>query len=446
MSLAFSETSPNAAVCAWLEDQLGPNRVINVRIDARDEMFIGAHFTTYGVAGISLSSYFKTGWQLMHAVRQIASWRFGGFDHVRALLDFACGYGRFTRFLVTEMPPDRVWASDIYADGVSFVANELGVHGVVSVTDPDTYRVDQRFDIISVASLFSHLPERTFTPWIRALYRLLTPEGVLLFSVQDESMLPESETMGGQGIKFYAASESQLLDAQDYGTTYVAEAFVADAIGEATNHEAQYRRLPRGFGHHQDVYLVSRATRDELDTLDFHFGPQGYLDEYELRPDRTLKLRGWSADATPGVEVADVQAFINGRLLQRGLPYLPRPDVSRYLRSDRFLHSGYQFEGRLPEGFTPSRDVLLIKAISSDGSTYVLHCSTIEDANLFLAKQLEAHAEQARQAELHKLQLAIQQARGLNRARARLVYHYHRAGVFGILERLPGYLRPTCRP
>jgi hypothetical protein len=32
--------------------------------------------------------------------------------------DFASGYGRFTRFLVKELPRERVWVSDIYANAV----------------------------------------------------------------------------------------------------------------------------------------------------------------------------------------------------------------------------------------------------------------------------------------------------------------------------------------
>ncbi|MBO1346566.1 MAG: hypothetical protein EBE86_003795 [Hormoscilla sp. GUM202] len=61
----------------------------------------------------------------MTRVEQIINWKFKGWDRMMesAFLDFACGYGRFTRFLVQEMSPDRILVSDIYSEAARFVYN-----------------------------------------------------------------------------------------------------------------------------------------------------------------------------------------------------------------------------------------------------------------------------------------------------------------------------------
>ena len=142
MALAFSHLDAGPALRAFLADQLATRDALNLDIHDDDEMFIGARTVGMGIDAVSTGGYFKAGHQLMFVIRQIAEWRFGGFDRVDSVLDFACGYGRLTRFLVLEVPPDRVWASDIYAGGVAFVERVFGVHGVVSVTDPAAYSLE----------------------------------------------------------------------------------------------------------------------------------------------------------------------------------------------------------------------------------------------------------------------------------------------------------------
>ena len=56
--------------------------------------------------------------------------------------EFACGHGRCTRMLVRDIAPERLWCSDIQADGVAFVQETFGVHGFVSRAEPEL--LDQR--------------------------------------------------------------------------------------------------------------------------------------------------------------------------------------------------------------------------------------------------------------------------------------------------------------
>ena len=210
--------------------------------------------------------YFSQGFGMLNLVRQILEWKFSRPDKVSAFLDFASGFGRFTRFLVTLLPPERIWVSDIYEGGVAFQREQFGVNGIVSVGNPNEYACDQRFDCIYVASLFTHLPQATFTQWLRKLFSLLTPEGIMVFSVHDEILLPTGVPMPAEGILFHPESESRSLDKNQYGATWVTEAFVQKAISDVCGGTNNYWRLPKGLLGHQDLYILLRKrTRGFLD-------------------------------------------------------------------------------------------------------------------------------------------------------------------------------------
>jgi 2-polyprenyl-3-methyl-5-hydroxy-6-metoxy-1,4-benzoquinol methylase len=178
----------------------------NTNVHPSDQMltFVAS---VMGSDEIARGQYFRSGAQLMDIVRQVVEWKFGSLDKVASFLDFASGYGRFTRFLVQHLPADRIWVSDIQADAVAFQEEQFGVHGFMSATNPADLGRAEKFDCIFVASLFSHLPERTFGPWLRKLFGMLKPDGLLMFSVHDESLLDPSYQMPEGGLFFREASE-----------------------------------------------------------------------------------------------------------------------------------------------------------------------------------------------------------------------------------------------
>ncbi len=194
-----------------LQSTFGTAGHFNTKIHPSDQMhtFVASVLDNEEAARFH---YFRTGAQLMDVLRQLVEWKFGSFANAGTLLDFASGYGRLTRFLLQEMPAGRVWVSDIQAEAVLFQEKEFGVNGFVSATDPANLNCAEKFDCIFVASLFSHLPEATFVPWLRKLYSLLKPGGLLAFSVHDESLLDSSRKMPPGGIYFHEHNEIAELD------------------------------------------------------------------------------------------------------------------------------------------------------------------------------------------------------------------------------------------
>jgi hypothetical protein len=75
---------------------------------------------------------------------------------------------------------------------------------------------------VFVASLFTHLPDRTFGMW---LAKLVAPGGVLVFSVHDEAI-----NRGGvplhDGFAFIPRSEVSAISVEDYGTNFTTADYV----------------------------------------------------------------------------------------------------------------------------------------------------------------------------------------------------------------------------
>ena len=101
-----------------------------------------------------------------------------GHSRASSVLEFASGYGRMTRHI--DLPDFMV--ADIHEDAVDFLRGKMGVHAIQSATNPNDFDPGRTFDFIFALSLFSHLPDDAFGPWLHRLFSLLNPGGHLMFT------------------------------------------------------------------------------------------------------------------------------------------------------------------------------------------------------------------------------------------------------------------------
>jgi SAM-dependent methyltransferase len=376
MPLAFGPDSANPLVAALLAE-LGT--APELAVDEGDEMLAYLATLFEGDRERALFEYFRSGASIAAALAQVLQWRFGDLQRIARLLDFASGYGRVTRFLVRQIPPERVFVADVYEGALRFQEERLGVSGIVSAVRPEELACDERFDAILVTSLFTHLPEERFGAWLRRLLALLAPGGMLVLSAHSPELLRPEETMPESGFLFRATSESGSLDTSDYGSTWVSEEFVRAALARAAGPDASLHRIARGLCNFQDLYLALPEPDVDFSSLRFHGEPQLAFEGTWISGD-ALRLQGWAAMRCQGGEVAAVEAVLDGRLLGSTPVDQPREDVAMALGSGRHLRCGWCLECRLPAGASRSTSLLLLRAADARGTRHPLWAGTLEAA------------------------------------------------------------------
>lgn len=376
MSLAFRPDETSPYVRAFLADRGLERSDLDLAIDERDEML---GFLVGGMEGDrdkALFAYFRSGLSIADGLLQVLRWRFP--DGPGKVLDFASGYGRITRFLVREIPPERLWVSDVYEGGVRFQEERFGVRGVVSTVRPEDLDLGGTFDAILVTSLFTHLPEERFLAWLRVLLGRLEPGGVLAFSTHDPGLLVPCPAMPESGLLFQEISESGSLDTGDYGSTWVTEAFVRGAIARVAP-SASVHRLERGLCNYQDLYLAVLEPGVDFSGLRYTGEPRLSLEHCGILGSDRLEMSGWAVGRS-------VEVTLDGRLLAELPVAHPRPDVAAMLGEPRHLHSGWGGAFALPPGTSRGSSVLVIRIRDGQGGSHPLRAGTVESLLLESAR------------------------------------------------------------
>lgn len=364
MSELASFMEANSVIQSYLQTQVQSLETFQGLIDSRDEMYLFALENAGGDRELAVLRYFMNGRRIFDSVEQIIHWYFQGFEQVNDFLDFASGYGRFTRFLLSALPPEKVWVSDIYQEAVDFQTQQFGVTGVYSTSSPTDYVLNQPFDCILASSFFSHIPEHTFTQWLEQLYSLLSERGILIFSVHDVSLAPPSVISNDYGFYFVPESESLSLDTQEYGTTYISEAFLGRIIGKIAQENAHFYRIPKGLCNHQDLYLITKDTTRDFGSLNFSYHPEGKLTTCQTQPSGDTVFQGWVTSVSL---VSNIQVWVNQSLVQHCLPstHSANPESLDWC----CLLSSHQ---------ASAEDIVILKAINDQGLERILAMGTLE--------------------------------------------------------------------
>jgi 2-polyprenyl-3-methyl-5-hydroxy-6-metoxy-1,4-benzoquinol methylase len=163
---------------------------------------------------VVVDTYFASGRVSAERVRDIASLYYAERprDRPPKILDFASGYGCVSRHLRNVMPSAEVMACDIHPAACDFHRQHLGIDAKQSVFEPERLAAQPEFDIVIAISFFSHLPKRSFVPWLRKLGEFVRPNGILIFTTH--------------GVEVHRASMSKAKVGRDgYGSIEDSEQF-----------------------------------------------------------------------------------------------------------------------------------------------------------------------------------------------------------------------------
>jgi SAM-dependent methyltransferase len=408
--LAFSGDRAGLIVEALCRDL----RVAGVDFDihAEDEMLYFFLFTQGHELDHAAAMYLDSGRRIWATERQVLAWRFGGPDRARRILDLASGYGRVTRHMVVEVPPAAIWVSDLYAGGVAFQERQFGVHGLVSAVDPDAFACDLEFDCILVSSLFSHLPAGRFRGWLHRLGGLLAEGGLLLFSVHDLALRRDAAPPPDPRqpvILFAESSESSSHAVQEYGTSWVNEAFVRAAVRETIG-DWPLLRIPRGMASYQDLYVllapggggpgatgqgasgpgssspaasgpagpaIGAALPDAFAGLRLEREADGFLEHCSRGGARGLRLAGWVADRVTSQLPREVRIRIDGTLVAACRDLQPRQLEGPVFGDDPAVAAGWQAIVELPAAAHRDHAHLSVRQVAASGEELDLYSGPI---------------------------------------------------------------------
>jgi SAM-dependent methyltransferase len=113
-----------------------------------------------------------------------------GYDGVRDVVEFGCGWGRMIRFFIKDVEPAHLTGIDCLPDVIEICesTNRWATFDCVAPTPPVNLP-DEFADLVYAYSVFSHLSEETHLAWIEEFCRVLRPGGLLVATTRGRAYL-----------------------------------------------------------------------------------------------------------------------------------------------------------------------------------------------------------------------------------------------------------------
>jgi Methyltransferase domain len=210
------------------EDRYSKWMRVNCNIHPQDDIF--KFISSQAVSTNPIREYLSDGWRTLSELMLLLESVDRPLVKMNAVLEFAAGFGRFTRHL-SRVLPGKVTSSDVLPGTADFLQEQFGVNAFYSSHQPEKLALKPEFDMVFVLSLFTHLPPAAWRVWLEALAAGVRTSGVLVITTHSESCAKDQGVaFQGDGTFFVASSESPSIDGEVYGTTFTTRRFAEDMI------------------------------------------------------------------------------------------------------------------------------------------------------------------------------------------------------------------------
>jgi SAM-dependent methyltransferase len=149
------------------------------------------------------------------------------------VLDFGCGWGRTIRFFLRDAPAAQLYGVDVLQLAVD-LCRQTDPWCQFSLVPPlpPSALPSERFDVIYLYSVFSHLSEETHDRWLTEFHRLLRPGGLLFATTWPREYIERCErARGGNTAGTHTGSLKAFVGADAWLARYDRGEFCHSPVG-----------------------------------------------------------------------------------------------------------------------------------------------------------------------------------------------------------------------
>jgi SAM-dependent methyltransferase len=191
-----------------------PIEDVRRELSQEDKMFEGdiSHYLSVGASAI----------RIMRSAQELA-----GTVPPQKILDFGAGAGRVTRWMLATFPAAEIHACDVRDEDMLFLRETFRTKARVISPDLDLRMITDRYHLIWVGSVITHLPETGTRRLVHQLAQRLEPGGLLVVTFHGQRAIE----LGDSGSVNYIHDDAWQKIRAEYFSTGYGYADYKDQIG-----------------------------------------------------------------------------------------------------------------------------------------------------------------------------------------------------------------------
>jgi SAM-dependent methyltransferase len=171
------------------------------------------------------------------------------------VLDFGCGWGRFTRMFLRDVPEGNIWYADSQTLALD-VCRETRVPGRMILLQqmPPSDLPSARFDTSFAYSVFSHLSPKAHAAWEEEFARIMKPGGLVFITTQPRWFVDACRTLrenpGERVSRWHELLAESFVDYDDSLSRYDGGEFLYAGTGGGPTLPGEFYGqavVPRGY-------------------------------------------------------------------------------------------------------------------------------------------------------------------------------------------------------
>ena len=178
----------------------------------------------------------------------------------KKILDWGCGPARVVRHLPDHLQDADIYATDYNEQTIQWCRENIpDVKFSVNSIEPPLNFPDIFFDAIYGLSVFTHLSEKNHFTWVKELFRILKPGGILLITTQGQAF---TDKLTSKEKEIFAQGEIVVRGKVKEGhRTYSAfhpEKFMLNLFSDHWKMLKFLKGTAEDYGPEQDLWIIQK--------------------------------------------------------------------------------------------------------------------------------------------------------------------------------------------